>query len=136
MNGWTRALWRCGGDFSPWHPSGDALLQSMLPSGDQSMQQIWTAIQHDGPDHPASWLTGYAFGIADLARDVMGQPRDGGGLLAPADPAACEKVNAALKAALEADPVPLAVVETDILPHPPSTFNRCFNMDGEGMSVK
>ena len=29
-----------------------------------------------------------------------------------------------------------AVGETVILLHPPSTFSRCFNRDGEGMSVK
>ena len=30
----------------------------------------------------------------------------------------------------------LAVGETVILPHPPSPFGRCFNMDGEGVSVE
>ena len=30
----------------------------------------------------------------------------------------------------------IAVGETVILLHPPSSFSRCFNTDGEGMSVK
>ena len=32
--------------------------------------------------------------------------------------------------------VRVAVGETVILLHPPSTFSRCFNIDGEGVSAK
>ena len=32
--------------------------------------------------------------------------------------------------------VGVAIGETVILLHPPSPFSRCFNMDGEGVSVK
>ena len=52
-------------------------------------------------------LTGQpGFGIADLARDVMGQPRDGGGPFPAADAAKVARISDELREALAADPPP------------------------------
>lgn len=53
---------------------------------------------------------GYAFGIADLARDVMGQAREGGGPFPAADASKVASISDQLREQLASDPPPSVTV--------------------------
>lgn len=75
-------------------------------AGEQCSELAVAAPQNTPPRAPRVCMAYSAVGIADLARDVMGQPRDGGAPFPAADAAKVARISNELRDALAADPPP------------------------------